>query len=389
MVAMIPKSHWINLLLLTFVLFGCATEGRKSIPPELENKIVFLCSEGICTINADGSHRRVIVPSDSGGLFSNPTWSPDKQMIAFTGHIAGRARIMLVNSDGSNRRVFNLPEEKGLRKADTGSKREILRPVEKDSRRGKVVPPVVSLGPYDLYFSDWSMPGEYLSGTLIAGLDGAGITFIIDTLGNELFRIEGALHSRFCGDRKIVWWGPSGSWGSRENYLVCYDLDREKKVDLAFDSIFYFDAPIPSADGKRIAYTFSSVHNIRELWIVDVDGSNRIRLLGEEDFNDQYLSNISFSPDGKFILFIPVKKGGYDREPRGAIHIVDIDGSNLRTITDVIVKWRGGISWSPDGTQIVFTSDKDGNDELYIVNVEGTGLRRLTNNKAMDCCPDW
>jgi len=386
---MMPKSYFIAPLLLCLLLFECAREGKRSIPPGLENKIVFLCSDGICTINPDGTDLKVIVPSDSGGPFSNPTWSPDKQMIAFTGQIAGRARIMLVNSDGSNQRVFNLPDEKESRKTDTGSKRKVLRPVQEDSRKKKVVPPVVALAPYDLYFSDWSARGEYLSGTYAAGCDYSGATVIMDMQGKGLFRVEEAPYSRFCGDRKIVWWSPSGSWGSGENYLVCYDLDRKKKVDLAFDSTFSFDAPIPSADGKRIAYTFSSVDNRGELWIVDTDGSNRIRLLGEEDFDDQYLSNISFSPDGNSILFIPVKKSGYDRELRGAMHIVDADGSNLRAITDVIAKWRGEVSWSPDGTRIVFTSDKDGNDELYIVNVDGTGLRRLTNNTTMDCCPDW
>jgi dipeptidyl aminopeptidase/acylaminoacyl peptidase len=383
------KLAWIASVILLLCSLRCTSDQGKPIPEELRNRIVYLCDKGICTINADGSRRRVIVPSDSGGPFSNPTWSPDKQMIAFTGQIAGRSRIMLVNSDGSNQRVFHLPDDKESKKARTGSKRKVLRPVGKDPRRGKVIPPVVALAPYDFYFSDWSARGDYLCGTYSAGFDYPGATVIMDTQGKGLFRVEGAPDSRFCGDRKIVLWSPSGPWGSGENHLICYDLDTKKKVPVAVDSILCFDTPVPSHDGKKIAYTFSSVKSRGDLWIVDIDGSNRLRLLGEEDFDDQYLSNISFSPDGHHILFIPVKKSGYGRELRGAIHIVDLDGSNLHTITNVIVKWRGGISWSPDGTQIVFTSAKDGNDELYIVNVDGTGLKRLTNNTTMDCCADW
>ncbi len=228
-----------------------------------------------------------------------------------------------------------------------------------------------------------------MCGTYPGGYDYPGAAVIMDTQGKGLFRIEGAPHSRFCGDSKIVWRLTSGPWGSGEESLVCYDLNSKKRVDLAFDPMHSFDTPVPSADGMKIAYTFNPLENRGELWVVNIDGSNRLRLLGGKDFDDQYLSNVSFSPNGNSILFIPIKKRGYDREPRGAIHVVDVDGSNLRAITDAIVRWRGEVSWSPDGTQIVFTSDKDSNDELYTVNVDGSALRRITDNTTMDCCPDW
>ncbi|NIM99653.1 MAG: hypothetical protein GTO24_16750 [candidate division Zixibacteria bacterium] len=282
-----------------------------------------------------------------------------------------------------------MPDEKGFTKKDTRSKRKVLRPVRKDTSKMKTAPPVVSLGPYDLYFSDWSPNGRYISGALPGGLDASGEILIIDIKRNAWLRVQDGLFSRFCGENRILWARPLGSSWTAENDIVYYDIKKEKLTQLAFDSMFILDKPVPSPDGKRVAYTFSSVDHRGELWIVDIDGSNPIRLLGEEDFDDQYLSNISFSPDANSILFIPVKKRGYDLELRGAIHILDADGNNLRAITDVIAKWRGGVSWSPDGTQIVFTSDRDGNDELYIVNADGSGLRRLTSNTAMDCCPDW
>jgi len=46
-------------------------------------------------------------------------------------------------------------------------------------------------------------------------------------------------------------------------------------------------------------------------------------------------------------------------------------------------------SWSPDGLQIAFTSNRDGDDEIYVMNADGSGLRQLTVNTAFDCCPDW
>ena len=44
-------------------------------------------------------------------------------------------------------------------------------------------------------------------------------------------------------------------------------------------------------------------------------------------------------------------------------------------------------SWSPDGTRIAFTSDREGGPEIYIVNADGTDLTRLTDNTANDVLP--
>ncbi|MBZ0279589.1 MAG: PKD domain-containing protein [Anaerolineae bacterium] len=46
-------------------------------------------------------------------------------------------------------------------------------------------------------------------------------------------------------------------------------------------------------------------------------------------------------------------------------------------------------TWSPDGSQIVFVSDRDGNNELYIMNDDGGDVRRLTDNPADDLSPMW
>lgn len=46
-------------------------------------------------------------------------------------------------------------------------------------------------------------------------------------------------------------------------------------------------------------------------------------------------------------------------------------------------------AWSPDGRQIAFTGDKDGNREIYVMNADGTGLVRLTDNTVEDGTPSW
>lgn len=46
-------------------------------------------------------------------------------------------------------------------------------------------------------------------------------------------------------------------------------------------------------------------------------------------------------------------------------------------------------AWHPDGSRIAFTSNRDGNDEVYVMNADGTGQTRLTNNAYGDDDPTW
>lgn len=342
--------------------------GDKYVPDDLRNKIAFVCSDGICTINSDGTDLKLIVPSDSGGPFSDVRWSPDKRRIGFTGHVDGQARVMLVESDGSNRRIFHLPE------AGT--------PDSRAQKRRKV-----ALGPYRLSFSDWSPEGQRLSTCLFGGLDDTGTILIMDTKGKELFRTVLGYYARFCGKNEIIFAASTSPFSSRENDIISLDFASGTKKNLTNDRKHTYFPPAVSPDGKRVAYTFDPVSGgSGELWIMDVNGSNKKRLAGRDSgFLGRHLPIISFSPDGSKILFLAVKI----REEIGALHTIDVDGANLRKITDDIVKSRGGASWSPDAKQIVFTSRKDGNDELYIVMVDGSHLTCLTSNSAPDCCPDW
>ena len=50
----------------------------------------------------------------------------------------------------------------------------------------------------------------------------------------------------------------------------------------------------------------------------------------------------------------------------------------------------GGPAWSRDGRQIAFVESSHARSEIYVVKVDGTGLRRLTKNrKADDFAPTW
>jgi len=45
--------------------------------------------------------------------------------------------------------------------------------------------------------------------------------------------------------------------------------------------------------------------------------------------------------------------------------------------------------YSPDGLKIAFISTHDGDPEIFVMNADGTGLRKLTDNTAVDAAPTW
>ncbi|MCX6646987.1 MAG: hypothetical protein NTY09_11640 [bacterium] len=74
-----------------------------------------------------------------------------------------------------------------------------------------------------------------------------------------------------------------------------------------------------------------------------------------------------------------------DGRPGGNSDIWILDtqtGERFALTTDPA--WDGNPCISADGEKIVFTSDRDGNYEIYMINRDGTGLTRLTNNDAVD-----
>ncbi|CAG0976875.1 Tol-Pal system protein TolB [Methanosarcinales archaeon] len=120
---------------------------------------------------------------------------------------------------------------------------------------------------------------------------------------------------------------------------------------------------------------------IEKIFIVSLDGSKVRKLLnetirqGKEPIKrDRFWGAASWNPAEEKILFTSFEKG--DEK----IFEVNIDGTGLKTvINDTSRQWNP--RWSPDGTSFVFISqDKKNLDQLYIANADGTGITQVTDD---------
>ena len=67
---------------------------------------------------------------------------------------------------------------------------------------------------------------------------------------------------------------------------------------------------------------------------------------------------------------------------------MDADETNLRQITDNHADDRAPM-WSPDRRRLAFVSDRDGDDEVFVMYIDGSNLWHLTHNSTSDRGPVW
>jgi Tol biopolymer transport system component len=187
-----------------------------------------------------------------------------------------------------------------------------------------------------------------------------------------------------------------------------------------------------SPDGTKIVFQYGGI------WIADIASGAIARIplsVKENNLKNEYLVKPAWSPNGEWIVFLN------ENGTRGDIYLIHPDGTDLRRLTDsndisrdgnlvwspdgkqlAYSAYRGGkieiflmgveealqgaaasqqltdnlssvrnlvTSWSPDGSWIAFSSNQDGNSEIYLMNPDGSNMVRLTNNPASDTEPDW
>lgn len=135
-----------------------------------------------------------------------------------------------------------------------------------------------------------------------------------------------------------------------------------------------------SPDGKRIAFQSQRDNTLGDIYLMNADGTNVVRLTHDQGSNQEP----SWSKDGSQLVFIssrdtdPTSDRGDDMD----VYVMNADGSGATRLTNNTTREASPV-FSPDGRHIAFVSSRDhlGTDkgELYLMDVDGTHVTRLTH----------
>ena len=163
--------------------------------------------------------------------------------------------------------------------------------------------------------------------------------------------------------------------GSRELYVMDYDGFTPRQVTAhGFLNI----SPAWSPDRRFLVYTSYRKPTRRNIEIIELRSGKRYTLVSLPGMN----ITPALSPDGSKLAFATSKDGNSE------IYTMEMKGRSLVRLT---VNRAGDLSpsWSPNGQELVFTSDRGGGPQIYGMNADGSNVRRLTFQGNYNAAPSW
>ncbi len=188
-------------------------------------------------------------------------------------------------------------------------------------------------------------------------------------------------------------------WAVHGSYDI-YVADLQGKITRQLTSSPGYDAEATlSPKGDKIVFTSDRSGDL-ELWVMDIDGSNQRQIT----FDLGYDGGAFFSPDGTSLIFrasrpeTPAEQAEYKEllslglvaPTNMELYTINVDGTGLRKLTSL-----GKANWAPffhpSGKKIIFSSNHHsprGYDfQLFMINLDGTGLERITNESIFNAFP--
>ncbi|MCX7879454.1 MAG: biopolymer transporter Tol [Ignavibacteria bacterium] len=211
----------------------------------------------------------------------------------------------------------------------------------------------------------------------IGGLDVNTDVYIRDLTLNEslpnLSQLDG--YNAYRGGQ-VFWWYVSERYGTHKIPELLSKLKSTGSVESAFRNTFNLKLDDFSEEWKRF---------LKKFYFPDIEKFSypddfSLRLTDHKKKGNFYNTSPSLSPQGNKIAFIADKNGLF------SLYIMDLDNKNQ--VTEIVSSFRQqdfeelnvltpGISWSPDGKQLAISAKFEGEDIIYLVNVETKKYERL------------
>lgn len=186
-------------------------------------------------------------------------------------------------------------------------------------------------------------------------------------------------------------WSPDGNQiafsSSRDGVGEIYVIEKDGSGETNITNTPYFldEHPTWSPDGNQIAFTsyrFDLVPEIPpvfpQIYVMNTDGTSQTRLTTNDEANDE---RPAWSPDGNQIAF------DSDRDGNTGIYVIEKDGSNQTKITDDSSAFYP--AWSSDGSRISFTSNRGGRSQVYVMEADGSDQKAITSGESWSSAASW
>jgi Tol biopolymer transport system component/DNA-binding winged helix-turn-helix (wHTH) protein len=315
-----------------------------------------------------------------------PRWSPDGQWIAFWRQVPPGSAIYVISAlGGPARRIIALKDKCfGLDWLPDGQRLVVSEGLGTDGYSARLIFVNVDTGQQQPLAPP---PAGSISDTWPAvSPDGKTLGFIRWTasgLGSiYLMPIDGGSPRWLASDAETIAWMPDGReivFSSFEGRLWRIPVTGGAPQAIT-SSAEHVSSPAVSRQGRRLAFVVGEGRD--SLWRIDLSGTNRVagppaRL----ENSTRNLWDPSYSPDGSRLVF------GSDRAGFGELWVGDAQGRGVQLTRHE--SYAGSARWSPDGSWISFDSRLNGNADIFVVRPDGGTPRRMTTHPAEDVVPSW
>ena len=375
-----------SCMMLSTQLFAQNTTDTRLLwqPTISKNAIAFIYAEDLWVANRDGSYPRRITVSD--GTESNPIFSPDGSMIAFTGQYDGNTDVFVVPTAGGVPKRLTWHPGADLVRDFSPDGKKILFASQRNSFTNRY---------YQLFTVDISSGAEVqlpIPNAFWASYNADGSSIAYTTIPDRFEQwknYRGGTMSRIwlyntkshnvteipkpktgCNDTKPVWRGNNVYFRSDragEFNLFSYDVAAKTVNQITKNN----DFPVSSLEGSNEGIIFSQAGYLN-VYNPANNNTSKLKigiaadLLDQRDRyikGDQYIRDGDISPSGARVVM----------DFRGDIVTVPAGKGDVFNLTNTAGVHEKNPTWSPNGKLIAYFSDASGEYALHIKNQDGSG----------------